>query len=118
VAENVAGGVFAVGPGEQFDFHSAFRALDAAHPVGEEDRDVPERDELEEPRATGAVVSGGGFSAARTPRAAVGSWLDFEDDAKRFAPGVEKRLPVDKALDGVDFVEYGLERDRQPPFLV
>ena len=44
--------------------------------------------------------------------------IDFEDDAKRFAPGVEKRLSVDKALDGVDFVEYGLERDRQPPFLV
>ena len=105
MAEDIATGVLALRPRDGFDFDAAGGAIDAAHGVGERDRDVPDRDELELPGLLHAVVSGTRLAATRASGFAVGPGDDFGVDAHRVARAAQTHRVINEALDAVDFVE-------------
>ena len=105
MAEGIAAGMFALRPWDGLHFDPASRAVHPAHGVGESDRDVPDRNELELARGRHVVVSWAVFLAARANGSGVGSGEDLGDDPRLAAPGNQSDGLVNEALEWVDFVE-------------
>ena len=102
---DVATGVLALRPWDGLDLDATGWAIHPAHGVGERDRDVPDRDELELSGPGHAVVSGTGFAATRASGFAVGPWNDFGDNARLVSLATHSDGMVNEALEAVDFVE-------------
>jgi len=94
-----------LGPGNLFDFDAAGPAIDPAHGVGEVDQNAPDRDELEEPRRGGPVVSRSGFGATRAPGLAIGPGADPGNDDPLVALPVEFDVLINESLERVNGVE-------------
>ena len=102
---DIAAAMLALRPWHGLDFDAAGGAIHAAHGVGERDRDVPDRDELEFARAGHAVVSGARFPAAGADGLAVGPWDDLGDDTRLVSLSTHSDGMVNEGLEAVDFVE-------------
>ena len=86
--------MLALRPWHGLDFDAAGGAIHAAHGVGERDRDVPDRDELEFARAGHAVVSGARLPAAGADGLAVGPWDDLGDQTLPDSAGSSMLYPA------------------------
>lgn len=102
---NIATGVLALRPRHGFDFDAAGGAIHPAHGIGEQDGNVPDRDELEFPGPGHAVVSGTRLSTAGASGPGVGPWDDLGDDPRRVSISTHSDGLVNEALEAVDFVE-------------
>ena len=105
MAIDIATAVLALRPRNSLDFDAACGAVYPAHSVGERDRNVPDRDELEFPWLGHAVVSGARLPAAGASGLAVGPGDDLGDDPHLVAFSTHSDGMVNEALDAVDFVE-------------
>jgi hypothetical protein len=102
---NIATGVLALRPRHRFDFDAAGGAIHLSHGVGERDRNVSDRDELELAGPGHAVVSGTLLSATGASGSGVGPWNDLGDDPRLVSISTHSDGMVNEALEAVDFVE-------------
>ena len=61
------------------------------------------------------MVPGTMLAASGASGFAIGPWDDFGNDTHRIARAAQADGVVNEALDAVDFVELGLEKNRWPP---
>ena len=100
--------VLAAAPGHRLDHHAARVAVDPAHGVHEEHRDLPQRNELKTTRRQ-RVVPGSRASApgASRPRVSPGTKLHIQHEA--LAILTQMGLCVDEGLVPLDPVEDSLQ---------
>lgn len=97
--------MLALRPGNALDLDAAGGAVDAAHGVGEGDRDVEDGDELEQSGCRHPIVAGARFAATGALWLAVGSGADFGNNAQRLAHSQHFDGMVNETLDRVNKVE-------------
>ena len=115
MTEDITTRMLALRPWDGLDHDAASGAVHPAHGIGERDGNVPNGDEFELPGLGHAIVSRTMLAASGASGFAIGPWDDFGDDAHRIARAAQADGVVNEALDAVDFVELGLEKNRWPP---
>ncbi len=78
---DIATSILALRPGNGLDLDATSGIIDSTHGVGEGDRDVPDRDQLELSGLAHAVISGARLAASEASGFDIGSSNEFSDDA-------------------------------------
>ena len=98
--------IFAVGPRYLLDSNSAVATSDPSHPVTQEYRDIPKRNEPKESHAE-SIIPGPWFVALRTPGFAVGPRPHMDHQSRVIVVSDDRPLAVsvNEAFDRVEFIE-------------
>lgn len=105
MAEGVAAGMLALRPWDGLHLDAARGAVHSTHGVGEDDRDVVNRDEEKLAGGRQVVVSRATLLAAGADRAGVRSGNNGRDDACLVSLSNHFDRLINEALEAVDFVE-------------